>query len=271
MGTAQPPILMASEHNDDQTILPPYLARHSCLGFDSDDVAALISSIDGSQVPASHSMSSLPHLAAEILLHILDYVPIDYILDWRCVCRGFRDAIAGRVLFDYLKRTELIGYIGPREGVMKRLTVEDYEAIHLLRLSFRELRDDVGSNTRPSKHTDMGANCPRWTSKYAIFDNRDGWIQRYEHCVSSSTVFRTLIEEILDPLRERLEYGTLSWCIKLDGAVLDVEQKWKISMDVDVRTASVSFLWKDLLFSFLKTRMMIRKMMENVSTTAPCC
>jgi hypothetical protein len=260
---------MASEYKDDQDTLPPYLARHIRFDFDSDDVAALISTIDGSQVPASHSISSLPHLPAEILLHMLDYVPINYILDWRRVCRGFRDAIDGRVLLDYLKRTELIGYIGPREGVMRHLTLEDHEAINLLRLSFHELRDDIRSNTRTSKHTDKGAKGPRWTSKYAFFDNRDGWRQRYERCVSSNTVFTKVIEDILDPHRGRVEYGTLNWCIKLDGAVLDVEHELKKSMDVDVRTASVSFLWKDLLFGFLKTEMMLRKMMEKVSTTSP--
>jgi hypothetical protein len=62
------------------------------MGFNEDDVAALIGAIESSQNPAS----SVEHLPAEILLHILEYVPVDHILDWRFVCRGFRDAIDGR-------------------------------------------------------------------------------------------------------------------------------------------------------------------------------
>jgi hypothetical protein len=89
---------------------PAYISRHMRLGFDSDDVAALLSSIDSSQEPGS---SRLPHLPAEILFQILDFVPIEYLLNWRLVCRGFRDAIDGPVLYDCLRRAELICYVGP--------------------------------------------------------------------------------------------------------------------------------------------------------------
>jgi hypothetical protein len=91
-------------------VLPAYISRHMRLGFDSDDVAALLSSIDSSQEPGS---SRLPHLPAEILFQILDFVPIDYLLKWRLVCRGFRDAIDGPVLYDCLQRAEMICYLGP--------------------------------------------------------------------------------------------------------------------------------------------------------------
>jgi hypothetical protein len=45
--------------HEDIAQLPPYLSRHINLGFDLDDVAALISSID-----TSHP--TLPHLPAEV-------------------------------------------------------------------------------------------------------------------------------------------------------------------------------------------------------------
>jgi hypothetical protein len=88
-----------------------YISRHLRLGFDSNDVAALINSIDSSQ---DSGPSLLPHLPAEILFHILEFVAIDYVLTWRLVCRGFRDAIDGPVMYAHLQQAELIGYLGPR-------------------------------------------------------------------------------------------------------------------------------------------------------------
>jgi hypothetical protein len=97
----------ASDHD---TPLPAYLSRHTTLGFDSDDVAALISAIDSSQGPRS---SKLPHLPAEILFQIVEFAPVDHILTWRLVCRGFRDAIDGPVQYEHLRRAQLVGYLGP--------------------------------------------------------------------------------------------------------------------------------------------------------------
>ena len=103
---------MSAEHcsPDHDTRLPAYLSRHMRLGFDSDDVAALINSIDSSQDPQS---SELSHLPAEILFQIVEFVPVNHILTWRLVCRGFRDAIDGPVQYGHLRRAELIGYVGP--------------------------------------------------------------------------------------------------------------------------------------------------------------
>jgi hypothetical protein len=255
-------ITVPSDHDDNHetgTILPSYLIQHTRLGFDSDDVAALINSIDASQGPASQFPSSLPHLPAEILLHILDYVPVEYVLDWRRVCRGFRDAIDGRVMFDYLNRTELIGYIGPRKDLLRRLTVEDYESIHLLRMCFRDM------STFPEENVTDGPKGPKWSGICATFDNRDGWSERYERGVRWDTELGTGIEDLMDPNDVTAHSGALNWCVKLDSAVLDVEPYWKRYLQVDIPSATVVFPWRDLLFSFLKTETAIRKMIEEVS------
>jgi hypothetical protein len=172
MASAKSSIVVPSSSDSNNEPLPSYLRRHLHLGFDQDDVAALLSSIDSSQSPSTNS--TLAHLPAELLLQILEYVPVEYVLDWRLVCRGFRDAIHGRVLYHHLRRTELVGYMGSRHSrPMESLDASDYEAIHLLEAYFHHIE-------KPSEDTkDTGRSKPIWSGTHAVFKIADEWFREF--------------------------------------------------------------------------------------------
>ncbi|KAF2796736.1 hypothetical protein K505DRAFT_415529 [Melanomma pulvis-pyrius CBS 109.77] len=260
MGSTQSPMAI-DDHGDDDALLPSYLARHTALGFDADDIAALISSIDSSEIRTSQSSaSSLPHLPAEIVLHVLDYVPINYVLEWRLVCRGFRDAIDGPVMYDYLQRAELIGYIGPHLETLEPLSEAEYEKLHLLRVRFLHMADE----RTWSPMEEPRRSGPKWACNYAIFGNDNGWRHDMEQCMVPFAQLDEAIRFRLEPCAVEEYYGALKWCVRLDEAVLDVEVMIQArKMFVDFVFVEVHAYWKDLLFGLLKTETMLRKKMDE--------
>lgn len=261
------------QDNVDNTPLPSYLARHVNLGFNSDDIAALIGSIDSSQRP--HASSRIPRLPAELLLSILEHVPIDYVLDWRLICRGFRDAIDGRVLFQYLQRTQLIGYMGPRRSRhMEGLDEEQYERIHLLHARFHHMEHDRETETGPCLLK------PIWSATHAVFHIEDGWYQSFRQVGGAAARGGDTIEDAdtrwlntLDRLELRRAeegFGTLRWCIMLDQSVLDMDfplEAGRNTFDVKVNlhTKGLRVGWKDMLIRSLKTETALRRKMDEVS------
>ncbi|KAF1940056.1 hypothetical protein EJ02DRAFT_350879 [Clathrospora elynae] len=266
--TSKLPIIIPSSPTDTS---PSYLARHINIGFNSDDVAALINSIDSSQKPSS--TSSLAHLPAELLLQILEYVPVDYVLDWRLVCRGFRDAIDGRILYHHLRRTELIGYMGSRYlRPMEHLNDEQYEKIHLLRARFRciEKAEEEDMGTQQSK--------PVWSGTHALFQIDEEWFRDFRQIGGAAARGGDTTQDAdtrwlstLDRLelqRPEEGFGTLRWCIRLDYAVLDMDfplEAGRNTFDVDVHLHSgrVRVAWREMLFRFLKTERSLRRLLEK--------
>lgn len=258
--------------NEDNTPLPSYLARHVKLGFNSDDVAALITSIDSSQKSQTPSTSQLP---AELLLLVLEYVPVDHVLDWRLVCRGFRDAIDGRILYHHLQRTELIGYMGARHSQpMEHLTDEQYEEIHLLRARFK----CVGEGSEGIAGAQAAE--PVWNGACATFAIDEEWYQSFHQVGGAAARHGDTIEDAdaiwsrpLDRLELQLAdegFGTLKWCIRLNHAVLDLAFALEagrntFSVKVNLHKKHVKVAWRDVLLSFLKTEAALRRIMEEVS------
>ncbi|KAI4650317.1 uncharacterized protein J4E79_009586 [Alternaria viburni] len=272
---AHPPSSSNDDH--DNAPLPSYLARHIQLGFSTDDVAALITAIDSSQDRStSTSDRTLAHLPAELLLQILEHVPVDYILDWRLVCRGFRDAIDGRVLYRCLQRTELVGYMGARDfGLMVDLDDEQYESVHLLEAGFSHVEWDTAS--------DPETNRPAWSATHAVFEIAEEWYDAFRHVGGAEAHDGDTILDVdsdwysvLDrlQLRRREEYfGTLRWCIRLDHAVwdLDLPCEWRrmhFDVDVTLQTGLIRVAWKDMLIRFLKTERQYRLLLEQ-KTASP--
>ncbi|KAF2126596.1 hypothetical protein P153DRAFT_369292 [Dothidotthia symphoricarpi CBS 119687] len=265
MASVDQPIVIDDEVND--TPLPYYLAKHVNLGFNSDDLVALISSIESSQKPQT---SALPHLPAELLLLILEYVPIDYVLDWRLVCRGFRDAIDGRVLYRYLQRAELIGTMGSRDsGRLSSLSDEEFDQIHLLRAPFLHIDNTAGEEKQEG---------PVWGREHAVFQIGDSWFQAFRQIGGAAAKDGDTVEDadtkwlnLLDRLelrRAEKGFGTLRWCLKLDHAVLDMDFPLEVGrntfdVDVHLHKKSVRVAWKPMLFQFLKTERALRKLMKE--------
>ncbi|KAH8725789.1 hypothetical protein GQ44DRAFT_680500 [Phaeosphaeriaceae sp. PMI808] len=250
------------------TQLHPWLVRHINLGFDTDDISALVGSIDSSQ---DRSLPSYIHLPAEILLHVLEFVPVDYILDWRRVCRGFRDAIDGRILYHHLHRTQLIGFMGPRELYpMRELTKEQYNRIRFLHARFQYIEKD------PDTKSSNVSGCV-WDSTHAVFKIDDSWFEAFRKVGGSAVSEDDLTHPddakwmpIFDTLEIRQvedDFGKLTWAINLDHAVLDLDLPLGIgsnALGVDVRLEEriVRVAWKDMLFRFLKTETALRHMLD---------
>jgi hypothetical protein len=270
MASAKPSVVAASDDPNDEP-LPSYLRRHVQLGFNEDDVAALLSSIDSSQ---GSSTSTLAHLPAELLLQILEYVPVDHVLDWRLVCRGFREAIDGRVLYHHLQRTELVGYMGSRHSrPMETLVDSDYEVIHLLEARFQHIEKPI------EDATDTGRPKPIWSGTHAVFKIADEWFREFREVGGAASRDGNTIQDAdtqwfntLDRLELRRTeegFGTLRWCIKLDHAVLDLDfpvetGRKHFDVDVNLNTGLVRVAWKDMLLGFLKTERALRRMMNEV-------
>ncbi|KAF1834713.1 hypothetical protein BDW02DRAFT_579392 [Decorospora gaudefroyi] len=267
MASAKSPIVIPSDDSD--APLPSYLRRHVHLGFNQEDVAALLSSIESSQ---SSSTCTLAHLPAELLLQILEYVPVDYILDWRLVCRGFRDAIDGRVLYHHLRRTELVGYMGARDSrPMEFLDDSDYESIHLLRARFQR----VERITEPASDTERSN--PVWNGAKGVFKIDDEWFRAFHHVGGAAAGPGDTIEDA-DPrwlnTLDRLElhrpeegFGTLRWCIRLDHAVLDLDfpvegGRTHFGFDPNLHTGLVTIEWRGMLLRFLKTERALRRLLD---------
>lgn len=245
--------------------LPSYIARHFDFSFDADDISALLTSIDASQ--DNTSTPGLPQLPAEVLFHIVDYVPIDYILQWRLVCRGFRDCIDGLVMYNYIKRAEIIGLWGaPGTLSWAGVPSELHKDLVHMRCSFQHLEDSIetaGPRLRNAK----------WGALYAVFRIDDSWHEKFLLAESLSADrhkarnFQFLVE------RMHIEgsadgFGKMRWCIRLDSAVLDLEfpiQTLRDKLTLDLPNKRVLIEWKKLLFRFIQGETQLRTIMEQVS------
>ena len=281
-----PPTTM-QDHTDDDTHvpLPPYLARHAKLGFNSDDVDALIRSIDSSQtVPPTATATAPAQLPAEIILEIVEHVPIDYILDWRLVARGIRDAIDGRILHHHLQRAELIGYLGTRStGAMPLVGDSHYERLSLMRARFGHMQDcvdDDGNNNHNSDNDqDDGPRRvpPRkaiWACLHAVFRIEEDWLQAFGDACRRLSEKQTMagVAALWEYIQQRLEWPradqglwAVRWCLRLDHAVLDLglpldAGKHCGTLDLDLQQGTVRIAWYDLLRDFLKSESAFRRL-----------
>lgn len=247
------------------TQLPPWLARYTRLGFDAEDVSALIDSIDSSQDASAPS-----HLPSELLLQILEFVPVDYLLDWRLVCRGFKDAIDGRVLYHHLRRAEVIGYMGPRHSrPMELLEDEQYDKIHLLHARFDYMDEPRGG---------AKAKGQIWTRSHAVFRIDEAWFTAFREIGGAAARDGHTVEDadtIWLPALDRLElrrmeegFGSLRWCLRLDHAVLDLDfplerGRGAFDVHVDLHKQTVWIGWRAMMLRFLKTERVLRLKMEE--------
>lgn len=249
----------------EDTKLPSWLANHLNIEWNSDDVDALLTSIDASQHAKT---STTPLLPAELLLLIIERVPAEHVLDWRLVCRGFRDAIDGRVLFYHLQRTQLVGYLGSRTfATMTSMSDKAYEELSLLFANFSCLVDG-GSKSG------QAARSALWESSHAVFTFDPQWARAHQyHEHREGIPSRVSLLNRLNLSRNDQAYGALTWAIQLGASVLDLDfplevgrQTFDITIDTEHSTIRVE--WKPMLFRFLKTERALRLLMEKKSDSA---
>ncbi|PVH92606.1 hypothetical protein DM02DRAFT_677399 [Periconia macrospinosa] len=254
---------MSSEDGTNE--LPPYLARHFQLGFDADDLEAVMKAIDASQ---STQSPTLPHLPAEVVCMILDHVPVDFVLSWRLVCCAFRDYIDGPLLYQYIQRTVLIAHFYD-------INFESYNLTQLEELKF--LRAPFERMEVPSvPEKDNTERSRALKASHAIFRIDQKWMD----ALSSTRDIISLGSPLDQHLREALgvlqliedekRFGTLRWCIRLDGAVGELDfpiEAARNSFTVDLSSGRLMLEWKDLLFRFLKTETLLRKTMAEKQGT----
>ncbi|OSS44617.1 hypothetical protein B5807_10706 [Epicoccum nigrum] len=260
--SADPP---KGDHGITETTgLPPWLANHLNIEWNQDDVDALLTSIDASQDATAPTSHSLP---AELLLLIIEYIPVGYLLDIRLVCRGFRDAIDGRILYHHLQRTRLVGYLGSRNNTtMGTMSDEAYEDLHLLYADFKCLEDEGSDEASETRQTVRRA---LWSNTYAKFTSGLQWKEAHQLHASREEIPSSLnLLSSLQLSRNHQAYGTLTWAIQLDSCVLDLDlplavgrQNFGISIDPDWNMLRVE--WKPMLFCFLKTERALRLLMEE--------
>ncbi|KAF2633098.1 hypothetical protein BU25DRAFT_445036 [Macroventuria anomochaeta] len=250
-----------AQNDTDNAPFPPWLANHLNIEWNSDDVDALLSSIEASQCPKS---PTLPHLPAELLILILEYIPVAHVLDWRLVCRGFRDAIDGPILYHHLQRTRLVGYLGPRASPnIRDLSDNEYEQLHLVPARFQSI-----AKARAISQLQQQPS-PIWCNTHAVFKIRYAWWAAHK-CHQSRPDFpsRSSMLSQVTLCRTDQGYGTLIWAIRLDTAVLDLDfplepNRHNFDVDVDTKTWTVRVEWKPMLFRFLRTERALRLLMDK--------
>ncbi|KAF2825703.1 hypothetical protein CC86DRAFT_406974 [Ophiobolus disseminans] len=260
---------MSSLDTTTSSPLPTWLAKHMQFGFTADDVAALVDSIDSSQGLQGSTAAQLP---AELLLLVLEHVPVDHLLDWRLICRGFRDAIDGRILFHHLRRTELLGSLGSEEAFsMSQLTPEQYDRLHVVTAQFQKVENEHGNGMSKS-------DSAIWSSPYAVFQIEDNWLDAFRDIFGIDAGVASTREvgdamwgfqfDRLQLRRAEEGFGRLRWCIKLDQAVLDLSlplesSRNEFNLEVELSKRTIRVRWKDMLFGFLKTEATLRRMIEK--------
>ncbi|KAF2004276.1 hypothetical protein P154DRAFT_531589 [Amniculicola lignicola CBS 123094] len=253
-------------------ILPSYITRHISLGYDDDDVAAFLSSIEASQRQVRQKEDdSLLHLPAEIVLMIVDLVPIDYILDFRLISRGVRDYIDSRVMNDYLCRTQVV--VNVDTGYFPFHPKPDtYRGSRILRLFFSRLEQQDSSSQQDSDGN----------REVAVFHFYDDWLQEIQDSYQPGLNHKTTYYGVMHmgaPLKPATEMrsGKLHWCMQLDHGVMDLRFPHpadKYEVDVILTDDSAKYCikiwnWKSMMIQFLRIERAIRRKMEQTKLN-PC-
>lgn len=193
------------------------------------------------------------------MLLILESVPVDYILEFRRVSKAFKKCIDTRVMYTYLERTQILGYIGPREEFPDLMGREKYEDLRLLVANFSHV--EHASNSSPNQTQDAA----RWDSNSAIFTIDENWRKKWG--AELKTLRDAWLEGAMwEAIQNHLElpppahyHGQLQWIVRLDKSVLDIRGILRMeSWD------RIEVPWKKILFNFLRTEKAIREQMEKV-------
>jgi hypothetical protein len=200
-----------------------------------------------------------PYLPTEIVLHIIDFVPIDHILPFRAVSHSIKSHIETHLMYSYIRRTKFEYQVDPPD--QKRLNdwLDDKDAQYLstITASFSHLEDTRPVRKRINDGPRLGK--PVWAAPRAVFKLDPQWFARYK-CV------RHMLPKSLQPLSSHLMIPSTqwayiapgAWCMHLDYVALefDFDLRGQIvdseSFSLDLCYGTVNVDWKTMLSMFLK-------------------
>jgi hypothetical protein len=241
----------------ENTPLPSYITRHFDLGFDANDVSVLIASIDASQNRTPSP--GLQNLPPEVLFHIVGYVPVGYILQWRLVCRAFRDCIDGPIMYSCIRRAEIIGHLGSPETLQwAGIPSDAHGDLTYMHCTFECLEHYV-------RLAGPRITNAKWGASHAVFCINDAWYERFLRAEQlsahsnksqnwSTLMGRLRLESNAD------DFGKMRWCMQLDSAVQSLRDK----LFLHLPSRRVTIEWKELLLRFIQAETQLRTIMEQV-------
>lgn len=238
--------------------LPSYLSRHVNLGFNEDDISALLDSIEAigsSQISDDDDeCTPLPHIPAELILQILLEVPPTHILPLRLVSRSFRNIIDTYVFYSYLLRMrlqfvcngngEVIGFVKSSHNV---------EAVfHSMILE-----------PVPPENTEEDRGPAKWDGTFVKFwlDPKDNREEQVRNDLRQMDWVHTLFNE--QPGATPI--GAVF--TRLDSIVLDV---YLPDVTFDMVNYAIIFNWRKMLFGLLKEERAIRLLLEHTVRYTTC-
>lgn len=126
--------------------------------------AALLGSIQSSK---DHSSNVLRDLPTELVLNILEKVSVCDVLDLRILSKAYEKAIDTHVFYHHIQNAELVGYLGPHEGLLEQLTPEECMDFVLVRAKFDRLEELLEGQAK-------------WDPKGALFRIERSWFKALE-------------------------------------------------------------------------------------------
>ena len=199
-------------------------------------------------------------LPVEIVLLIVNLIPVDHILPFRAVSRLFRTHIDSHVLYSYLHRVKLQGFIAsPNAHAFSSLERQDAIDLSSITASFSHLED--GLLEHDSKANNPPQRKPLWTGTHAVFRLDTHWLTIHNHVHDRLPEAFQSPTELLDRLGQRHHshlMEPISWCITLDHAAQELDLggqrpgTWipRFMPDFDLWTVRVE--WRRMLWMFLR-------------------
>ncbi|KAH9871245.1 hypothetical protein IAQ61_005424 [Plenodomus lingam] len=218
----------------------------------------------------SHTSPPITHLPTELILQIIQHVPIDHLLDWRLVCRTFHNEINNHILHHHLHNTQLLGYLGPQTAKpMLCLTDAEYDALHLLRAHFSHMQHSTqDAEARGAK--------PVWSAHHAVFRVEEQWFRDFETLRLAEHLEAHDAPALWWRALHRLELlvgdegvGSLRWCVRLGHGVFDLAfplqtGRMPFFFAFSLGRGEIRVAWRDMMVGFLRNEGCLRRLVHEV-------
>jgi len=208
----------------------------------------------------THANSRWRHLPVEIVLLIVNFIPIDHILPFRAISRSIRTQIDTHVLYSYLHRIRLEGLVAsPNASTFSSLERQDAIYLSSITASFSHLED--GLLQHDSNVNDSRQRKAIWNGTHAVFRLDAHWLtihNRVRHRLPQAFQSPTELLSHLGQIHPSHLVEPMKWCITLDHAAQELDLggqrpgTWipRFMPDFDLWTVRVE--WRRMLWMFLR-------------------